>query len=113
MVGLDQLIDQLPHGVDTPLGDAGLSLSLGERHRLAIARAILHDAPIILLDEPTAHLDAATEARMATGLRDWLESRTVLIAGHRRSLLTRIDRIEVIGDNRRDRDDAAALQVSP
>lgn len=66
-VGLDGVVAALPHGLETPLGDDGFGLSAGQRTRLALARALLSDAPVLLLDEPTAHLDDAGRA-LVTGL---------------------------------------------
>ena len=90
--GLSGLMARLPHGLETPVGEAGLSLSAGERQRIAIARAVLRDAPIVLLDEPTAHLDPGREVSLAETLGPWLESRTVLVAAHRLGILGRVDR---------------------
>ena len=90
--GLSGLLERLPHGLETPVGEGGLTLSAGERQRIAIARAVLRDAPIVLLDEPTAHLDADRELSLAQTLGPWLESRTVLVAAHRLGLVGRVDR---------------------
>jgi ABC-type transport system involved in cytochrome bd biosynthesis fused ATPase/permease subunit len=91
--GLGKLVAGLPHGLDAQLGEGGLALSAGERQRLAIARAVLRDAPLVLLDEPVAHLDAATEAILRESLDRWLGTRTVLVAAHRPELVRRIDRV--------------------
>jgi thiol reductant ABC exporter CydD subunit len=81
--GLSELIDRLPKGIETPVGEGGLTLSAGERQRIALGRAVLRDAPLVLLDEPTAHLDANREASLQESLSPWLEGRTVVMAAHR------------------------------
>ena len=72
----------LPQGLDTPVGEGGYGLSGGQAQRVAIARAFLKDAPLLLLDEPTAHLDPATEADVLDGLRRLTLNRTVILATH-------------------------------
>lgn len=91
--GLDQVVDRLPQGMATMLGSDGLGLSAGERQRVALARAFLRDAPLLLLDEPTAGLDGETEESVLAGVRRLSRGRTVLIAAHRPSLLTLADRV--------------------
>jgi ABC-type multidrug transport system fused ATPase/permease subunit len=91
-VGLAGKLERLPRRLDTPVGEGGLALSAGERQRVALARAALRDAPVVLLDEPVAHLDRATEAVLRRSLGPWLEGRTVLVAAHRPELVRRIDR---------------------
>ena len=76
-------MDSLPDGDATRVGEDGLRLSGGERRRLAIARAIVRDAPILVLDEPTADLDAATEARLWASLEPVMAGRTTLVLTHR------------------------------
>ena len=90
--GLSELIGRLPKGIETPVGEGGLTLSAGERQRIALGRAVLRDAPLVLLDEPTAHLDANLEASLREGLWPWLEGRTVVMAAHRGGVLGRVDR---------------------
>ena len=90
--GLDGLVARLPIGLATPVGEGGLTLSAGERQRIAIGRAVLRDVPVVLLDEPTAHLDADREDSLRTRLEPWLEGRTVVVAAHRGGLVARVDR---------------------
>jgi thiol reductant ABC exporter CydD subunit len=97
LAGLGELIDQLPRGLDTVVGDGGLPLSAGERQRLAIARVVVRDAPVVLLDEPAAHLDAHTESTLSHSLAPWFEGRTVVVAAHRSELVQRIDRVIHLG----------------
>jgi thiol reductant ABC exporter CydD subunit len=98
--GLSGLVARLPRGLDTPVGEAGMTLSAGERQRIAIARAVLRDAPIVLLDEPTAHLDTGRELSLAETLGPWLEGRTVLVAAHRLGLVGRVDRTLALAGGR-------------
>jgi thiol reductant ABC exporter CydD subunit len=91
--GLAETVGELPAGLETVVGEGGISLSAGERQRLALARAVLRDAPLVLLDEPIAHLDATTEAELRASLGPWFEGRTVLVAAHRPSLVGRFDRV--------------------
>jgi thiol reductant ABC exporter CydD subunit len=92
-VGLSDLMANLPEGLATQLGHDGLTLSAGERQRLALARAVLRPAPILLLDEPTAALDAPTVARIAPAIEPWLGGRTVVVAAHEPTLLATFDRV--------------------
>ena len=91
-------ICQLPQRYDTVLGERGVTLSGGERQRLAIARALLKDAPVLLLDEPTSSLDAGTESLLMGALDRLLAGRTALIIAHRLSTVRRADRIVVLGE---------------
>ena len=79
---LDGVLAELPQGLDTPVGDGGYGLSGGQAQRIAIARAFLKNAPLLLLDEPTAHLDPSTEAEVLEGLRRLAFGRTVILASH-------------------------------
>jgi subfamily B ATP-binding cassette protein MsbA len=93
-------IDQLPAGLDTPVGEAGLRLSGGQRQRLAIARAFLRDAPVLILDEATSHQDEASEAAIADALERLMAGRTVLLVAHRLRLAQRADRVAVLDRGR-------------
>lgn len=93
-------IDALPEGFDTPLGERGKSLSGGQRQRLAIARALVRDAPILLLDEATSALDAENERLVQAALDQAMESRTTLVIAHRLATVLRADRIVVMEDGR-------------
>jgi ATP-binding cassette subfamily B protein/subfamily B ATP-binding cassette protein MsbA len=92
------LIESLPEGYDTVLGEAGASLSEGEKQRLTIARALLRQAPILVLDEPTSALDVETEAAVMAGIERLAEGRTTFIIAHRLSTVRRCDLILVLKD---------------
>ncbi|GAA1841528.1 thiol reductant ABC exporter subunit CydD [Actinomadura bangladeshensis] len=86
-------IEALPAGFDTPLGDRGAGLSAGQRQRLALARAFLRDAPLLLLDEPTSNLDVESEAAVIDAVERLKTGRTVLLVAHRPALMTLADRV--------------------
>ncbi|HEY0598884.1 ABC transporter transmembrane domain-containing protein [Brevundimonas sp.] len=93
-------IEALPEGFDTPLGERGKSLSGGQRQRMAIARALVRDAPILLLDEATSALDAENERLVQAALDQAMETRTTLVIAHRLATVLRADRIVVMDDGR-------------
>jgi ABC-type multidrug transport system fused ATPase/permease subunit len=95
--GLDDVVGRLPEGLETRLGERGAGLSAGERQRVALARAFLRDAPLLLLDEPTANLDGDTEAGILSSVRRLTAGRTAIVVAHRPSLVTLADRIVDLG----------------
>ena len=88
---LDGFINSLPKGYDTPVGELGGALSGGERQRIGVARAFLHDAPFLLLDEPTSNLDSLNEGIILKTVRDECREKTVLLVSHRRSTMAVAD----------------------
>jgi ATP-binding cassette subfamily B protein len=93
-------VERLPHGYDTRVGEIGGALSGGERQRISIARAILKDAPIVLLDEPTAALDAESEVAVQQAIDALVADRTVIVIAHRLSTVVGADQILVLADGR-------------
>jgi thiol reductant ABC exporter CydD subunit len=91
--GLREVVAGKPAGLETMLGDDGAGLSVGERQRVALARAFLRQAPLLLLDEPTANLDGETEAEVLAALRRLVAGRTVLLVAHRPALVALADRV--------------------
>ena len=96
----NDFIAALPEGYDTMLGEAGVTLSSGQRQRIAIARAVLRDAPILLLDEATSALDAESETLVQRALDKIMEGRTTLVIAHRLATVMRADRILVLDHGR-------------
>jgi ATP-binding cassette subfamily B protein len=93
-------IEELPDGYDTLVGERGLTLSGGQRQRIAIARALLFDPRILILDDATASVDASTESRIRDALEEVMQGRTTLIIAHRLSTIALADRIVVLDDGR-------------
>ena len=89
----DEFIDALPARYDTPLGERATKLSSGQRQRLVIARAVVKDTPILILDEPTASLDAETELRVLERLKQWGEGRAIFLITHRLSTIRQADQV--------------------
>ena len=117
--GLDEVVSALPRGWRTRVGQGGVGLSVGQRQRLSLTRALMSDAPLVVLDEPTAHLDAASEAHVLDGV-EMLRSqgRTVVVVAHRAALLARADDVIEVSsrpapaDDRQDPPEPAAAQPS-
>jgi ATP-binding cassette, subfamily C, bacterial CydCD len=97
---LDELLAALPDGLDTIVGERGAQLSGGQRQRVAIARAFLKDAPVLILDEATSHLDAVSEAAVRAALERLARDRTTLVIAHRLSTVRDADAIVVLDDGR-------------
>jgi ABC-type multidrug transport system fused ATPase/permease subunit len=96
----DEFIMELPQGYETVIGERGITLSGGQRQRIAIARALLIDPRILILDDATASVDATTEAKIRAGLREVMRGRTTLIIAHRLSTIALADEIVVLEDGR-------------
>ena len=95
-----EFVAELPEGYETVIGERGITLSGGQRQRLAIARALAVDPRILILDDATASVDATTEARIRTGLREAMQDRTTLIIAHRLSTIALADEIVVLDEGR-------------
>jgi ATP-binding cassette subfamily B protein len=95
-----EFITALPRGYETVLGESGVDLSGGQRQRLALARALLLQPPVLILDDPTASVDARTENEIVSALREAMAERTTFVVSSRLSLLRRADLILVIEDGR-------------
>jgi ATP-binding cassette subfamily C protein CydC len=108
---LHDVIEALPAGYDTLLGENGVRLSGGERRRLAIARAVLKGAPVVILDEVTADLDATTTTALWAALDGWLDGRTLLVLAHEPPTLARIDRVVALQDRSVDDEERSARAV--
>ena len=96
----DEFVNKLPDGYNTPIGENGAKLSGGERQRISIARALLKNAPIVLLDEATASLDVENETKLQGALSRLLENKTVLVIAHRMRTVESADKIVVLDEGK-------------
>jgi ATP-binding cassette subfamily C protein LapB len=100
VAGLAEFVDRHPRGYEMPVGERGERLSGGQRQAVALARALLHQAPVLMLDEPTSGMDFSTEAALTTRLAEFARGRTLLLVTHRTSLLALADRVVVVDQGR-------------
>ena len=109
LAGMSSFIHRHPRGFDMPVGERGESLSGGQRQGIGLARAVLHNAPILLLDEPTSAMDFSTEAQITQSITKFAENKTVVLVTHRTSLLAMVNRVividggKIVADGPRDR----------
>jgi thiol reductant ABC exporter CydD subunit len=107
LAGADRFVRALPSGYETTVGDGGRPLSAGERRRIALARAFVRDAPLVILDEPTADLDRTSAEVVAESVERLCHGRTVLLIAHRPELVERADRVVTLGGGTAIRNEAA------
>lgn len=100
IAGIDQFIHKLSSGYDTPAGEQGAFLSGGQRQSIALARALMLDEPIVILDEPTSQMDNATESFIRQQLHDYTRSKTLLLITHKMPMLELVDRLIVMDEGR-------------
>lgn len=100
LAGVEEIIERLPQGLDTPVGEGGARLSGGERQRISIARALIKDAPILLVDEATAALDTENQAAIAQALARLRGKRTLIVIAHQLSTVEMADQIVVLEDGK-------------
>ncbi len=100
LANADEFIDHMPDGYDTMIGEHGMTLSGGQRQRITIARAIIRNSPILILDEPSAGLDAESEKLVFDALGNLMEGKTSIVIAHRLATVIRADVIFVIDDGK-------------
>ena len=100
VAGMAEFINRHPRGFDMPVGERGESLSGGQRQGVGLARAVLHNAPILLLDEPTSAMDFSTEAQITAKVTTFAQGKTVVLVTHRTSMLAMVDRVIVVDGGR-------------
>jgi ATP-binding cassette subfamily C protein LapB len=100
IAGVDDFVAKHPMGFDMPVGERGMTLSGGQRQAVAVARSLLLDPPILMMDEPTSSMDNTTEARFKQRLGSIITNKTLLLVTHRGSLLSLVDRLLVMDGGR-------------
>ena len=100
LTGVSELARQHPQGFDRPVGERGMLLSGGQRQTVLLARAMLLEPPILILDEPTSHMDNSSEEQLRQRLLDWVPGKTVLLVTHRTSMLSLVDRLLVLDNGK-------------
>ena len=106
--------DRFPHGIDSVIGKGGDTLSVGQKQRLSIARGLVRETPILVLDEPTAALDPKTENALVEALRNTAQGRLVVVIAHRLSTIREADRIIFLEEGQvRDVGNHASLMAQP
>src|SRR4029077_20861797 len=100
LAGADEFVERLPEGYETMLGERGYSLSGGQRQRISIARAILADPKVLILDDATSAVDATKEHEIRAALAEVMQGRTTLVIAHRPATIALADRVAVVRDGR-------------